>query len=180
METPPNQDAQHHPAPVVPHKIEDVLARYVEIQEREQILKEEKAALQDRIADHMEQSGQHQWFTRLGARELKVRCSTAVVVEYDEAKLQARLGERYAAILAPDPRKIRQHLNELDSTLAPVLSLIGSPVPEKVRAAVAQGLVKTAEFAGAFTKTTRRLVAVSRVKPTGQDAPAGEKPNVEH
>jgi len=172
MQTLPSNEADcgsSASSPTVPDKIEEVLARYVEIQEREQILKEEKAALQDRIADHMEKNGQYQWFTRLGTRELKVRCSKTVVVEYDEAKLQTRLGERYAAILAPDPRKIRQHLGELDATLAPVLSIIGSPAPEKVKAAVEQGLVKATEFSGAFTKTTRRLVAVSRVKPAGAE-----------
>jgi len=146
-------------------EIEEVLIRYTEIQAQEQALKEEKNLLQERIAAHMEKTGQEVWFPVVAGWRLKVRCRKSVAVEYDEEKLRERLGSRYTAILAPDPRKIRQHLSELIPTLTPLLPLIGSPSPERVREAVRDGVVKTEEFSGAFRKTIRRFVAVGRVQP---------------
>jgi len=115
----------------MPMEIEEVLIRYTEIQMQEQALKEEKALLQDRIDAYMERTGQSLWFLVVVGRRLKVRCQKTVVVEYDEETLRERLGDRYPAILAPDLRKIRQHLPELQPTLAPMLSMIGSPSPER-------------------------------------------------
>jgi hypothetical protein len=82
-------------------------------------------------------------------------------VTYDEAKLQQRLGDRYAAILAPDPKKIRKHLGEVTPLLAPILPLVGSPDPERVKAALEGGSVTKAEFVGAFEKTERHCIVVS-------------------
>jgi hypothetical protein len=153
--------------------MQDVLGRYLEIQHEEQELREEKATLQERIAAHMEQTGQTQWFPELEGEKLKVRCTRSTVFEYDEPTLRQRLGERYGAILGPDVRKIRANLGQVTPLLQPLLPLIGSPAPERVREAVEKGVVRAEEFAGAFRKTTRRLVAVSRVRPEpGQ--PAGD------
>jgi uncharacterized membrane protein YgcG len=49
--------------------------------------------------------------------------------------------------------------------LAPLLERIGTPSAEKVRAAVEQGAVRKEEFAGAFTKSVRRIVAVMKAQP---------------
>jgi hypothetical protein len=76
--------------------------------------------------------------------------------------LHDRLGDRYPAILAPDLRKIRLHLDKLESLFTPILGLIGSPVPEKVRVAIENGTVNKESFAGAFKKTVKRFVAVGR------------------
>jgi len=146
-------------------EIEEVLIRYMQIQTQEQALKEEKTLLQDRIEAHMDGTGQSLWFPVVEGQRLKVRCRKTIVVEYDEETLRKRLGTRYTAILAPDLRKIRQSLPELHATLEPLLPMIGSPSPDRVREAIQNGVVKTEEFSGAFRKTTRRFVAVGRVRP---------------
>lgn len=145
--------------------MEQVLSRYLEIQQEERALREEKSALQERIAAHMEQIGQTLWFPDIAGQKLKVRCSKTMVVEYDEEQLRLRLGSRYTEILAPDLRKIRQHLPELLGLLSPFLAVIGSPTADRVRQAVERGLVKTEEFIGAFRKTTKRFVAVGHIQP---------------
>jgi hypothetical protein len=148
-----------------PVNVEAVLLRYVEIQRQEQALKEEKAQLQDALADHLEREGLTQWFPEVEGQKLKVRCQKSSVVEYDEETLRARLGDRYRALLAPDVRKIRNHLAEIAGALDPVLDIVGSPAPEKVKAAIDQAVVRREDFAGAFRKTVRRAVSVSRVRP---------------
>jgi hypothetical protein len=148
--------------PELPSEIEMDLRRYLEIQALEQRLKDEKAAVRERIGRHMVGLGLKYWYPMVDDQSLKVRYRETTVVEYDESLLHDRLGERYATILAPDLRKIRLHLDKLESLFAPVLSLIGSPSPEKVRTAIQNGLVSKELFSGAFKKTVKHFVAVGK------------------
>jgi len=63
---------------------------------------------------------------------------------------QQRLGERYVQILAPGLNKLRSKMAEVEGLLAPALLSIGSPSREKVKAAIANGVVRQEEFTGAF------------------------------
>ena len=164
-----------HPAqPPTPPELAQVLRRYLQIQAEENKLKEEKAALQQKLADHMAGGRLQYWSPEVDGQPLKVRCQESAVFEYDEPVLRERLGARFASILAPDIKKIRRHLADLAPVLAPALDTIGSPSPDRVRAAVEQGIVKKEEFAGAFEKTIRRTVAVTRVRPDAD--PSGPAP----
>jgi hypothetical protein len=116
--------------------IEKALRRYLEIQAEEQRLKEEKIDLREKIGQHMADLQMKYWYPNIDGQALKVRYHETTAIEYNESLLHDRLGDRYLAILAPDLRKIRLHLDELESTFSPVLSLIGSPSPEKVRVAI--------------------------------------------
>jgi hypothetical protein len=148
----------------LPSEIESALKRYVEIQHEEQRLKDEKTMLQEKISRYMVGLEKKYWYPVIDAQTLKVRYRETSVIEYNEAVLRDRLGERYSAILAPDLRKIRLHLSEIESLFTPVLSLVGTPEPERVRAAIETGIVNKDEFAGAFKKTTKRYVAVSKAR----------------
>jgi len=159
-------------APALTPELTGILTRYLEIQHQEQKLKEEKAGLQERLAQYLEHVGATAWYPAVHGQKLKVRASSLVSVEYDEQVLRERLGNRYTEILAPDLRKIRHCLADLTPVLAPVLDRVGSPDPDKVRAAVERGTVSTADFAGAFQKHTRRVVSVARVRPEGGSAEA--------
>ena len=144
--------------------IEPVLKRYLQIQQEEQQLKEEKGRLQEILANHLSQRQLSAWYPDLDGQALKVRCQTHVTVKYDEELLQSRLQDRYPALLAPDIRKIKLHLSELSDTLSPVLALVGSPNPDKVRSAIETGLVPKEAFTGAFTKSTRHSVSVAKAR----------------
>jgi hypothetical protein len=100
----------------------------------------------------------------VNGQKLKVRCQTQVSVIYDEALLKSRLQESYTSLLAPDIRKIKLHLTALNDSLSPVLSLVGSPHPDKVRSAIETGLVPKEAFIGAFTKTSRHIVSVAKAR----------------
>jgi len=151
--------------PELPVEIEKALRRYLEIQAEEQRLKEEKNNLREKIGEHMADLEMKYWYPKVDGRPLKVRYRETTAIEYNESLLHDRLGDRYLAILAPDLRKIRLHLDKLESTFNPVLSLIGSPSPEKVRIAIENGVVNKESFAGAFKKTVKRFVAVGRTSP---------------
>jgi hypothetical protein len=151
--------------PELPVEIEKALRRYLEIQAEEQRLKEEKNNLREKIGEHMADLEMKYWYPKVDGQPLKVRYRETTAIEYNESLLHDRLGDRYLAILAPDLRKIRLHLDKLESTFNPVLSLIGSPSPEKVRIAIENGVVNKESFAGAFKKTVKRFVAVGRTSP---------------
>jgi hypothetical protein len=148
--------------PELPVEIEEALRRYLEIQAEEQRLKEEKTGLRDMIGEHMVGLERKYWYPQIDGQALKVRYRETTAIEYNESLLHDRLGDRYPAILAPDLRKIRLHLDKLESLFTPVLSLIGSPSPEKVRVALENGIVNKESFTGAFNKTVKRFVAVGK------------------
>jgi seryl-tRNA(Sec) selenium transferase len=156
-------------APGLPSEIESALKRYLEIQHEEQRLKREKADLQEKIGEFMAGLKKKYWYPALDGVTLKVRYRETSVIEYDESLLRERLGERYAAIVAPDSRKIRLHLDQIESLFTPILDLVGTPAPERVRSAIETGIVNKDEFTGAFKKTVKSYVAVS--KATAKDLP---------
>ena len=162
---------------MAPPEEECRLKRYLEIQQEEQRLKEEKAVLQQQLAAFLEAHQLNVWFPTVADQKLKVRCQALPVVEYDTALLRQRLGERYASLLAPDLKKIREHLADIESCLMPVLELVGSPVPAKVKAALEAGTVRREEFAGAFRKSTKRIISVARLRP--EDFRSGSGPTAE-
>jgi hypothetical protein len=102
------------------------------------------------------------WYPKIDGQALKVRYNETTAIEYNETLLHDRLGDRYLTLLAPDLRKIRLNLEKLESLFSPVLSLIGSPSPDKVRLAIENGIVNKESFAGAFKKTVKRFVAVGK------------------
>jgi hypothetical protein len=146
----------------LPLEIDNSLRRYLEIQREEQRLKREKADLQEKIGEFMAGLKKKFWYPALDGEILKVRYRETSVIEYNESLLRERLGDRYSAILTPDLRKIRLHLGEIESLFTPVLNLVGTPVPERVRSAIETGIVKKDEFSGAFKKTVKGYVAVSK------------------
>lgn len=144
--------------------VDDVLRRYLEIQGEEQRLKEEKARLQDRLAEHMKALRKNQWCPDIDGKSLKVRFSESTVVDYNEELLRQRLADRYVSILEPDVRKIRRAIADVAPLLQPIIEQIGSPSPDRVRSAIEAGVVQKEEFTGAFEKTTKRMVAVSKAR----------------
>jgi len=146
----------------LPVEMEKALRRYLEIQAEEQKLKDEKSDLRERIGRYMADLQMKYWYPKIEGQSVKVRYRETTAIEYNETLLHDRLGDRYATILAPDLRKIRLHLDKLESLFTPVLSLIGSPSPEKVRLAIENGTVNKESFTGAFKKTIKRFVAVGK------------------
>jgi len=143
-------------------EIEKALRRYLEIQAEEQKLKQEKNDLREKIGEHMADLQMKYWYPEIDGQALKVRYNETTTIEYNETLLHDRLGDRYLSILAPDQRKIRANLDKLESLFTPVLSLVGSPSPDKVRVAIENGIVNKESFTGAFKKTVKRFVAVGK------------------
>jgi hypothetical protein len=148
--------------PELPVEIEKALRRYLEIQAEEQKLKEEKNDLREKIGQHMAALQMKYWYPKIDDQPLKVRYHETTAIEYNESLLHNRLGDRYLSILAPDLKKIRANLDKLESVFTPVLSLVGSPSPDKVRVAIENGIVNKESFSGAFKKTVKRFVAVGK------------------
>ncbi|OPZ25120.1 MAG: hypothetical protein BWZ02_02595 [Lentisphaerae bacterium ADurb.BinA184] len=154
--------------PELTPEVQAVLERYLAIQDEMRALGEEKSALQDKVREAMAGLPDRIWFPAVGQTRLKITYHEVTEITYDEERLRQRLGERYRLILKPDPRKIARHLDAVVDLLEPALDTVGSPDRDKVRAAIASGAVTAAEFAGAFTKSVVRRVAVMRRREDGQ------------
>ena len=160
--------------PQVTPEIEKVLLRYLDIQREERRLAEEKDGLRQVLASHLADLRGKFWFPVIAGCPLKIRYSRDVRVEYNEELLRERLGERYVHVLKPDMAKLRRELPQVERYLAPVLPLIGSPSPDRVRAAIQKGLVTKEEFSGAFKKTVRQSIVVMRDR--DEAARGGDRP----
>lgn len=149
--------------PELTREIEATLRAYTQLQQEEQRLKERKQALQEKLKAHLRGEKKSLWCPDVGGTRLKVSYRSVPQVEYNEEKLRARLGDRYAALLEPDLKKLRAELPNLGAELKPLLDRIGSPSPEKVKAAIDSGAVSPDEFKGAFTKTVKEYLTVARL-----------------
>lgn len=136
--------------------------------------KEERVFLRQRIVELMTADDEQQRQLDLDGQPVVLRVQVKRKVSYDEEKLRERLGERYRRILTPDARKLRKHVMELGPALEPHLELIGSPAPDLVQSAIAEGVVTAAEFKGAFRKDTTRTLSVRRPKPRTAEPTGGE------
>ncbi len=161
-------------APSVSPRLAEVLGRYVAIQEEMRALEREKKELRKELEDHLSGVEGEYWFPEIEGIRLRIRHKTETEIEYDEELLRERLGARFESILAPDPKKIRQHLALAAPLLAPVLSVVGSVDRDRVRAAIRQNLVSREEFSRAFTKKRRTRIAVMRVRNPGGQSGSGE------
>lgn len=147
--------------PALTAEIETALRRYLAIQQEEKRLKEEKSELQAQLAQHLAGYEAAKWPVAVDGQRLVVRKNEVTSVAYDEAVLRERLGERYVEVLAPDSKRLREHLPAALECLRPILPAVGKPERERVKAAIEAGTVTPAEFAGAFTKETRTRISVA-------------------
>ncbi len=143
----------------------ELLKAYEAIQQEEKALHERKSALREKLVETMRERNAAEWLPRVDGRLFKVRYRHAITIDYDEDTLRHRLGDRYRQVLAPDPRKLRAHLAEVAPLLEPQLDVVGSPSPEKVKAAIDAGVVSADEFKGAFEKTEKHYITVSQPEP---------------
>ena len=167
---------QERPGRVASDELEQAAHRLTEVEQALAQLNEERTFLRERIAELMVDAGQTQRDTLVDGQPVVFRVQTRRKVRYDETKLSQRLGDRYRRILAPDAKKIRKHVDELGSVLAPHLELIGSPTPDRVQAAIAEGVVSADEFRGAFRKETARSLYMRRL--AGKKSGPGADENV--
>lgn len=141
------------------------LRRYLEIQDEEGRLRREKKTLAKRLATHLGGHGNVSWKTTLGDKRVTVRMQTREKPTWDAELLRSRLGDRYRAVLRPDPALMRKHLEEIAPQLEPKLELIGAPTQESIRLAIKDGLVQRDEVNDALRFETNQTVSVARWRP---------------
>ena len=155
-------------------ELEQAVHRLAEVEENLKQLNEERSFLRERIVELMVDAGTKQRDALVDGEPVVLRVQERRKVKYDEERLRQRLGERYRRILAPDTRKIRKHAKELGPALEPHLELIGTPTPDLVQAAIAEGVVSADEFRGAFRKDTTRSLYMRRLTTKKTDPNTGE------
>ena len=152
-------------APELTPELTDILRRYVQNQEAEQRLREEKKHLQDELKQALQHMSGRFWFPTVDGVALKVSHSRTEQVIYDDDVLHERLGERFASVAKADLRKVRSHMAQVEPCLAPILNVVGSVDRARVKEAVENGTVRAEEFRGAFRKELVVRLAVMRQRP---------------
>ena len=153
--------------PILTPQIEAVLRRYMEIQEEERRIQEEKRTLQLALFEYLKGAPGRAWHVTVADRRVKVIHEESTRVGYDEKVLAARLGDRYLEILTVDPKKLREHERLVEPYLRPVMLQIGSPDRDKIRKGIEAGRFSNEDFKGAFVKTVKPFIAVYVSDPLG-------------
>jgi len=159
--------------PELTPELTDILRRYIQNQEAEQRLREEKKQLQDELKQALQHMQGRFWYPTVDGVDLKVVHSRMEQVVYDDDVLHERLGDRFALVARPDLKKMRRHMGQVEPCLAPILNVVGSVDRERVKQAVESGAVRAEEFRGAFRKEAVVRLAVMRQRPgdVPSDAP---------
>ncbi|MBN2451190.1 MAG: hypothetical protein JXR77_12420 [Lentisphaeria bacterium] len=143
-------------------RIEPLLQRYLAIQVEQDRLQQEKAQLRDQLKACLAGEEHRAFAATIGGVPIRVSYSRREEVRYDDDLLRERLGPRYADVARPDLRRLRHHLEEIEPLLTPALAVIGAVDRDRVREAIARGVVRAEEFRGAFRRQMVERLAVSR------------------
>jgi hypothetical protein len=148
------------------------LRRYLELQDQERRIREEKHRIQQQLITHLgsPKSPWTAWTTAVDGHGIQVCCRRDEVYTYNDVVLRERLGARYGTILAPDPRKIRRNLDLVAPLLSTVMNDVGSPDPQRIRHALKQGLLARDDFAGAYRRSVRHRVTVRTARHGERDS----------
>ena len=144
-------------------ELRELLVELRQIQQRIEAMERDKADVRAKIQTLLEQLGHDDSYVRLDHGPVGLKLKTQEKVDYDEAVLSDRLGDRYRHILVPDLKKVRRHIDDVGVLLEPKLDLIGTPSRDRVEEAIREGLVDASEFRGAFRKTTKTTLYVSKL-----------------
>ncbi len=98
-------------------ELQAILTEYRMIEKELEYLEQKKQALREKIRSLLEGEGRTHYFLVVDNEPAILDLRQHTEVRYNEALLQQRLGPRYARILSPDLKKIRQHLQEITGSL---------------------------------------------------------------
>jgi len=112
--------------PILTPEIEAVLRRYMEIQQEERRIEEEKRSLQLTLFEYLKAAPGREWHVRVADHRVKVTHEEATRVSYNERLLAERLGDRYPEILSVDPKKLREHERQVEPCCVPSCSRLGA------------------------------------------------------
>ena len=148
----------------------DRLTAQLEVVEQQlKQLAEDKQQIRDRITELLLLLGTDKLQVDLDDCSVNLKLTRRVRVQYDEQVLQQRLGDRYRSILAPDMKRMRKHMGEIEHLLEPAMDLIGAPSRDRVELCVQAGTMSVSDFVGAFDKQTTTTLYVRRARPRKED-----------
>ena len=142
--------------------MEDLLRRYLKIQDESRRLEAERKSLRDKIASALSLSGKTGRDMFVDQCPLHIRCEPKTVYKFDDQLLRNRLGRAYYSILEPDTRKMKAHMDDVVRCLAPIIHKVGVPSGERLDAAIRAGRIAAELVEGAVTRQGDFSFAVQR------------------
>ena len=142
--------------------LDDLLRRYLAVQDESRRLESERKTLRDQIAVTLSLNGETGRDMCVDQRPIHIRCEPKTVYKFDERLLRERLGRDYYGILEPDTQKMKAHMDEVVRCLAPIIHKVGVPSGTRLDAAIRAGRIPAALVEGAVTRQGDFSFAVQR------------------
>ena len=142
--------------------MEDLLRRYLKIQDESRRLEAERKELRDKIASALSLGGKTRLDMFVDQCPLHILCEPKTVYKFDDQLLRNRLGRVYYSILEPDARKMKVYMDDVVRCLAPIIHKVGVPSGERLDAAIRAGRITADLVEGAVTRQGDFSFAVQR------------------
>ena len=142
--------------------MEDLLRRYMKIQDESRRLEAERKGLRDKIASILSFRGNTGQDMFVDQCPLHIRCEPKTTYKFDDQLLRNRLGRAYYSILEPDTRKMKAHMDDVVRCLAPIIHKVGVPSGERLDAAIRSGVITSDLVEGAVMRQRDYSFAVQR------------------
>ena len=142
--------------------MEELLRRYLKIQDESRRLEVERKSLRDKIASALSLSGKTGQDMFVDRCPLHVRCEPKIIYKFDDQLLRSRLGRAYCSILEPDTQKMKAHMDDVVRCLAPIIQKVGVPSGKRLDAAIRAGRISADLVEGAVIRQSDFSFAVQR------------------
>ena len=142
--------------------MEDLLRRYLKIQDESRRLEVERKSLRDKIASVLSLSGKTGQDMFVDQCPLHIRCEPKIIYKFDDQLLRKCLGRAYYDILEPDTQKMKAHMDDVVRCLAPIIHKVGVPSGRRLDAAIQAGRISSDLVKGAVTLQSDFSFAVQR------------------
>ena len=140
------------------------LQKYLEIQNQEKHLAQQKALLREKIESYLKEVKRDQIMVSMSDFDVRISRKEKVVVKYDEDILRERLQDDYQKVLALDIQRVKKRRRELENILQEKIEEFASPDREKIRNLIEDRDLDSRQFQGAFTKEIKSTIYVTRKK----------------
>ena len=140
-----------------------IVNRLREIEEQLTALNREKSELREQLKLYLKGQNLTKAQCRLAHETVYLTLSSRVSVKYNEVRLKSNLGSKYPMVLAPDLKKMKEHMKLLQPALSPFIEQIGTPSRELVEEKILSGELMVDDFKGTFEKSISEVLVVRAI-----------------
>lgn len=151
--------------------LEELVRKYVGLQQESRRLEAERITLRDQIAAIMAKWERTSLEMVVDDELIRIRSQPKISYRIDAAGLRSRVGHLYDSLLEPDTRRLKEHRDEVLRCLSPIIGKIGVPSGELIENAIATGRLSRSLIDDLIVRKPDVAFAITHPSPTSSAKP---------